>query len=370
MSQVLIHYLCRNIDYIMPKYPLNILKGRGAQINPPNRFDTLIRASDPHIHLDDELEIKTEIIETIAKSIVNKVDSPDVPLDYSLNPYQGCEHGCIYCYARNTHNYWGYSSGLEFETKIIVKKNAASLLDKKLSSKQWDGSPIMVSGNTDCYQPIEGKYEITRSMLKVFIKHGNPVGLITKNSLLLRDLDLLKELDKHQLVSVAVSINSIDESMRLKLEPRTASYRKRLQMVETLSQAGIPVTVLAAPIIPGLNDHGIMDLVKAAANAGARDIHHIIVRLNGDVADLFEDWILKTFPERADKVLNQIRSMHKGKLHDTEFKHRMRGSGQFAEVIRQQFIIAKNKYLAVQKVFEYNRERYFELKNPQMSLFD
>ena len=188
--------------------------------------------------------------------------------------------------------------------------------------------------------------------------------------MLLRDLDLLKELNKHQLLSVAVSINSIDENLRLKLEPRTASYKNRLKMVETLSKAGIPVVVLAAPIIPGLNDHGIMDLVKAAADSGARDIHHIIVRLNGDIAELFDDWIQKYFPERAGKVLNQIRTMHNGQLYDTAFKHRMKGSGQFAEMIRQQFIIAKNKYLADQKTFEYNREKYFQLKNPQMSLFD
>ena len=346
-----------------------MIKGRGAQINPQNRFDALERNSDPNTFSDDDFKPRNQIIEIQAKSIVNKVDSPDVPLEYSMNPYQGCEHGCIYCYARSTHNYWGYSSGLDFETKIMVKTNAADLLDQKLRSKTWPGSPIMLSGNTDCYQPIEKKYKITRAILQTFSKYGNPVGLITKNDLLLRDIDVLKELNKHNLVSVAISINSVDENIRLKLEPRTASYRKRLKMVETLSKAGIPVVVLAAPIIPGLNDHNIIELVKQAADAGAHDIHHIIVRLNGDIADIFENWIEKSFPEKKDKVLNQIRSMHRGSLSDTEFKHRMRGSRQYAELIRQQFAVAKNKFFVKKSDFEYNRDRYFQLKNPQLSLF-
>lgn len=354
----------------MPKYPLKVLKGRGAQINPQNRFESLIRDTDPNIFLDEDFKAKNQFIEIKAKSIINKVGSPDVPMEYSMNPYQGCEHGCIYCYARSTHNYWGYSSGLDFESKIMVKTNAPELLEKKLKSRQWQGSAIMLSGNTDCYQPVEKKYKITRSLLEIFNRYGNPVGLITKNDLLLRDLDILKKLNEHNLVSVAVSINSIYEDIRLNLEPRTASYKKRLDMVKTLSNEGIPVVVLAAPIIPGLNDHGIMDLVKAAAEAGARDINHIIVRLNGDIAELFEDWLMKSYPDRSNKILNQIRTLHKGQLSDSEFKHRMRGSGQYADMIKQQFVVAKNRYLPKPQSFEYNRERFNQLRKPQLRLFD
>jgi len=348
-----------------PKY----IKGRGAQINTPNRFHNDIRALNPNVFDEEDFSIETKYIEQEAKSIVNKVMSPDVGMDYSLNPYQGCEHGCVYCYARNSHTFWGYSAGLDFETKIIVKKNAPQLLRKKLSSKSWTPKTIMISGNTDCYQPAEKKYKLTRQLLQVCLEKRHPVGLITKNSLITRDLDLLKELNDRKLLKVAMSINTISEEVRLFLEPRTATIKKRLQAVRTLADVGILVTVLAAPIIPGLTDHGILPLVKACAEAGANTIHHIIVRLNGDVKELFVDFIHKSFPDRASKIINQISSVHRGQLNDSEFGHRMRGSGAYADIISQQFKIARQKYMPNPKPIEIDYGLFEKMHNPQMELF-
>jgi DNA repair photolyase len=353
----------------MPYNQRDYIKGRGAQINTANPFHQEVRNEDPDIFQDEDFKIKTNYISVHPKTIVNKVDSPDIPYGYSLNPYQGCEHGCVYCYARNTHTYWGYSAGLDFETKIMVKHEAPELLHKKLKSKNWKAHPIMLSGNTDCYQPAEAKFKITRKLLEVFRSTGHPVGIITKNSLILRDLDILKDLNKHNLVSVAFSINTVDDEIRKFLEPRTASIQKRMQAVKTLSDAGIPVIVMAAPIVPGLNDHNIMDLVKLAAESGARDIRHIVVRLNGDIAKIFSDWLEKAYPDRAKKILSQIAEMHRGKLNDSDFGHRMRGSGNYAEIIKNQFQVARNKYFKEVSAFEYNLGRYEDLKNPQMNLF-
>jgi len=358
-----------NTDIIMSNKPTQYYKGRGAQINTPNKFHSEIRPLDPNEFDDPDYKIRTQYIETLAKSIVNEVKSPDVPMGYSLNPYQGCEHGCVYCYARNSHTYWGYSAGLDFETKIVVKTNAPALLRKRLTAKNWTAAQIMVSGNTDCYQPAEQKYKLTRQLLEVFLERGHPCGLITKNSLILRDMDLITELNKHQLISVAISINTLSEEVRSFMEPRTSTIRQRLKAVKVLSQAGVPVTVLAAPIVPGLTDHGIFDLVEACAAAGARSIHHIIVRLNGDVGQIFTDFIHKSFPDRADKILNQVRSLHGGRLNDSEWGRRMRGEGPFAEMIRQQFRLAKAKFLPDPAPHVLNMDLYESLKNPQLSLF-
>src|ERR1051326_7067248 len=223
--------------------PLDVIKGRGAQLNPHNPFFSKEYVSE---NIDDyiaplEKENKTELFEDFPKKIVNKVDSPDLGLGFSINPYQGCEHGCIYCYARNTHTYWGFSAGLDFERKIIVKPNAAELLRKALDHPKWKSSPVMVSGNTDCYQPTERKLKLTRSLLEVFLEYRNPVGMITKNSLILRDKDLLQELAKLRLIHVNLSITTLNESLRQKMEPRTATSTQRLRTVEELSKAGIPV---------------------------------------------------------------------------------------------------------------------------------
>lgn len=352
------------------KHALPLLKGRGAQINTANRFHYEHSTDNPNVFEEDGFRVKTEFLKVYPKSIVNKVTSPDVGMDWSINPYQGCEHGCVYCYARNSHNYWGYSAGLDFESKILVKHNAAKLLRKKLASKNWKASPIMLSGNTDCYQPAERKFKLARQLLEVFRDFSHPVGIVTKNDLILRDLDILKELQSHHLVKVAISINTLNEDIRSFLEPRTSTIQKRLAAVSALSDVGIPVTVLAAPIIPGLTSEGILDLAKACAEAGAQNIHHILVRLNGDIAGIFQDWIRKTYPDRADKVLNQIAAAHKGKLNDSQFKHRMRGSGPLADMIADQFRIARQNYFHGRKKYSLNCERYFKLKHPnQLQLF-
>src|SRR6201987_3910263 len=243
----------------------NYFKGRGAQIKTGNKFLQSQYVTEHYEGLDQPLleNPTTQIFHESPKKIVNKVTSPDIGLTYSLNPYQGCEHGCIYCYARNSHEYWGYSAGLDFERKIIVKQNVPELLEKHFSSKSWKPMPIMLSGNTDCYQPVERKLKITRSILEVCLKYKHPVGLITKNALITRDIDLLKQMAELDLVHVMVSITGTDEKMRLALEPRTSTYINRLKTVKALSNNGIPVGVMVAPIIPGLNSHEVPGVIKA-----------------------------------------------------------------------------------------------------------
>ncbi len=286
-----------------------------------------------------------------------------------MNPYQGCEHGCIYCYARNTHEYWGYSAGLDFERKILYKKNAAQLLENKLKSKNWVAQNIMLSGNTDCYHPIEKKLEITRKILEVFLKHQHPVSIITKNALILRDLDILTELSKLNLLHVSISITSLKEDTRRILEPRTASIPKRLKTVETLAQNGIPVNVMMAPIIPAINSHEIFNLVKKVSELGAVSAAYTMVRLNGAIGNLFKDWVLKTFPDRAKKILHQIESCHGGQLNDSRFGTRMRGDGNIADQVAMQFRLAKKKYLAHTTLPPFDYTLYGQLKNPQLKLF-
>lgn len=343
------------------------LKGRGAQINPPNPFDTIVRDSARVI--DEDISTKTKYLETHPKTILNKVESPDIGAAWSMNPYQGCEHGCIYCYARNTHTYWGYSAGLEFESNILVKKNAPALLREKLSSKNWEPVPIMLAGNTDCYQPIERKLELTRQLLEILWEFRHPVGMITKNALILRDTDILEKMAAHDLVKVSISVTGMDESLRQKLEPRTATYAKRIEVIKGLSDRGIPVNVMVAPVIPGLNEHEIFDVVEAAANAGARAAHHTVVRLNGDVKAIFEDWLEKNFPDRAAKVIHKIASMHGGKVNDSRFHTRMRGEGQIAEIIGAQMKLAKKKFLSGRSMPDYNTELFYHHRNKQLSLF-
>ncbi|NND11346.1 MAG: PA0069 family radical SAM protein, partial [Flavobacteriaceae bacterium] len=273
------------------------IKGRGAQLNVHNRFLKL-----EHETRDDFLEFckkegedsdrnKTLYLETFPKTIVNKVTSPDVGMNYSMNPYQGCEHGCVYCYARNSHEFWGYSAGLDFERRILIKKNAPQLLEQKLQSKNWKACPIVMSGNTDCYQPAEKKFEITRKCLEVFLKYKHPVGIISKNSLVLRDLDILKELANDGLVGIHISITSLSEETRRILEPRTATIKKRLEVVRTLSDNGIPVNAMLAPIIPGINSHEILSLAKAVSDHGAWSCAFTVVRLNGTIGEIFMNWI-------------------------------------------------------------------------------
>lgn len=347
-------------------------KGRGAQINSNNKFNKLKYVQE-HLEVLDEVFLtnhKTEIIYTYPKTIINKVDSPDIGLNYSLNPYQGCEHGCIYCYARNSHEFWGYSAGLDFEQKIIVKQNVIELLEKHFSNKNWKPMPIMLSGNTDCYQPIEKKFEITRRILQTCLKYKHPVGVITKNTLITRDIDLLEELAHYNLVQVLISITGTDESMRQKLEPRTATYKNRFKVIETLSQNKIPCGVMVAPIIPGINNHEIPNVIEQASAAGATIAGYTIARLNGAVGPIFKDWLQKNFPDRADKVWNQICDAHGGDVNDSRFGVRMRGEGKMAESIKQLFTLSKQRFMKNENNFNYNVSLFnYKAGASQLSLF-
>lgn len=349
-------------------------KGRGAQIKVSNRF-----SENHHELMDDFLNYcalegeeadvdKTTYLEVFPKTIVNQVKSPDVGMEFSANPYQGCEHGCVYCYARNSHEYWGYGAGLDFERKILFKKNAPQLLEAKITSKNWEGCPIIFSGNTDCYQPLERKLQITRKCLEVLWKWKHPVGIITKNSLILRDLDILSEMAKLNLVRINISITSLSEETRRLLEPRTASIKQRLKTVQTLSENNIPVRVMMAPIIPSLNSHEILPLVKKVAETGARDVGYTVVRLNGQIAKIFEDWARTTIPDKADRILNQIAECHGGNVNDSEFGRRMRGAGTISEQIRNTMTIAKNKYLKNRIMPKQDNSHFLALKNPQMKM--
>lgn len=313
--------------------------GRGAQFNSKNKFlkDELVRE---HVEAIDDWEQKTtptQYIEQASKTIVNKVESQDVGMAYSMNPYAGCEHGCIYCYARNVHEYWGYSAGLDFEQKIIVKKNAPQLLRKFLMHPKWDATPIMLSGNTDCYQPAEQKYRLTRGLLEVCNEFNQPVGILTKNAWILRDKDLLQEMGRKNIVSAMVSITSFNEELRRTMEPRTTTAMQKLKVINELSKAGVRMGVMMGPMIPGLNEHEMQRIMKAAADNGATFTAYTFIRLNGAIKFLFHDWLYKNFPDYADKVWHLIEQSHNGKVNDSRWGVRMRGEGSIAELVAQQY---------------------------------
>lgn len=349
-----------------------IHKGRGAQLNTANKYLT----NSFNAELDDRLieenlhpNLKTQFFVETPKKILSTFSSPDLPMGQSINAYQGCEHGCIYCYARNAHEYWGFSAGLDFETKIIVKQNAPQLLEQLFKQKNWKSSVIEMSGNTDCYQPAERKYKLTRQMLELFLKYRNPIGMITKNALIIRDIDILSELAKLNLVHVYISITSLDEKLRLAMEPRTVTAKQRLKTMEELSKAGIPVGIMTAPIIPGLNDHEIPQLIKAGVEHGALAAGYTVVRLNGAIAQIFEDWIMKTFPDKAQKVLHQIRECHGGNLNDSRWHQRISGDGPVAESIAMLHKMARNKYMKDLKMPPYNFDLFNRKDGKQLSLF-
>jgi DNA repair photolyase len=352
------------------------IRGRGAQANPHNRFfkNTVVTNLDDLATDDERQEAllhnpKTKFMEVFPKTLVNKVDSPDLKGMWSLNPYQGCEHGCIYCYARNSHEYWDFSAGKDFEQNILVKKTAPLLLRQYLSNPKWTGEPMLLSGNTDCYQPGERQFKITRQLLEIFYEFRHPIGIITKNNLIERDLDILQKLAADNLVHVVLSITTLDEDLKRIMEPRTASARNILRTLRALSSAGIPVSVNAAPMIPAINDSGLFDIIQACAENGARSVNYIVVRLNGQIGGIFEDWVTKNFPDRANKVLNRIKSMHGGKVNDSEFGRRMRGEGEWAELIKKQYTVAMKKFFPVIKPFEYNMALYKQYRDKQYTLF-
>ncbi len=343
----------------------NFIKGQGAQRNEINRFEKYTFEPEE----DDFLKTKTTFTEVFPKTIVNEVKSPDIRMEYSLNPYQGCEHGCSYCFARPTHEFWGYSAGTDFERKIMVKKNAPELLETFFQKRHYVPKTITLSGNTDCYQPAERQFEITRKLLKLCLDYRHPVSILTKNALVLRDLDILKPLAEQNLVSVSFSIPTINEEIRRKMEPRTSSVKNKLKAIEILSEHQIPVGVMVAPVIPGLTSDESLTILKTVSEAGAQKFGYVLVRLNDTVEPVFINWINANFPDRAEKVLNLIRSMRGGKLGDKRFHERYKGEGNIAEMIHDTFALGRRKFFADKEITPLSTENFTGSKDQQLKLF-
>jgi DNA repair photolyase len=345
--------------------------GRGAEFNPPNRFETL-RVEAPPSDLadyfelpDPEQRIPTRFYPDHSKSILSKNDSPDLGFTYSLNPYRGCEHGCVYCYARPSHEYLGFSSGLDFETKIMVKLDAANLLRQEFSRRSWKPQVVVFSGNTDCYQPAERTLQLTRQCLEVFKTFRNPVSMITKNALIQRDADILKDLASRNLVFVIITITTLDQELAKTLEPRTSAIRRKLETIEVLAGQGIPVGVNVAPIIPGLTDVEIPAILKEAAGRGATHAGHTIIRLSYALKDLFLAWLQREYPEKASRVISRIRDVRGGKLSESEFGKRMEGKGEIASTIQQLFDTTCAKYHLNERRLELSCTEFLSPHNAQ-----
>ncbi len=318
------------------------IKGRGAAGNVEHRFaDTQIRLDEEFVA--EDLSRTTQLRAEQAKSIITKNASPDVPFNQSVNPYRGCEHGCSYCYARASHAYLELSPGLDFETVIFVKKNAPELLQSELAAKSYTCETVALGNNTDAYQPVERELKITREILEIFERTRHPVSIVTKSALILRDVDLLHSLAQEQLVHVSISLTTLDNALAAKMEPRAAAPSRRLQVIERLSAAGVPVSVLIAPVIPSINDNEIEALVKAARQRGAVSVNYVVLRLPHEVQQVFQDWLRIHFPLRYTKVMNKLESMFNGAAYRSEFGTRMRGSGEYASLIKTRFDIASKK---------------------------
>jgi DNA repair photolyase len=348
----------------------NSSRGRGTAENPPNRFERLaylpiLEASD-----EDDGAVKTQYLKDASRSLITFNDSPDVGFEASINPYRGCEHGCIYCYARPYHEYLGFSAGLDFETKILVKEDAPVLLRAELASRKWQPKVVAISGVTDCYQPIERKLQLTRRCLEVLAEFRNPVIIVTKNQLVTRDIDILKELASVDAAAVCVSVTTLDAELARVMEPRTSTPANRLEAIQALAEAGVPVRVLVAPTIPGLTDHEMPSIIQAAAKAGAGNAGYVVVRLPHGVKELFEHWLEDHFPDRKKKVLNRIRDMRGGKLNDPNFGSRMSGEGVFAEQIRSMFKLACRKAGIEGSGPALSTAAFRRPSPPQLSLFE
>ncbi len=329
----------------------------GSEINPEIRFNRV------HVELDEGAEAESgrrmiEYLEDGSKSIVAQNNSPDIPFRYSVNPYRGCAHGCSYCYARPTHEYLGLNAGLDFETKIIVKRNAPQLFRRFLARKSWQPEWIAFSGVTDCYQPAERHFQLTRGCLQVALEARQPIGIVTKNALIERDLDLLSEMASLNLVHVFFSITTLDASLARVMEPRTSIPAARLRAIESLAGANVPVGVMVAPIIPGLNDDEVPAILKASKAAGAGTAGHVMLRLPLTVAPVFQEWLQRTQPLKADRVLGRVRQIRDGKINQSEFKQRMTGTGQIADQIRSMFEIFKRKYELDQRLPEFDCSQF------------
>lgn len=322
--------------------PLSSIPGRGAAGNPHNRFaPTRSEAEEDGWYQEQTPPTRaTEIRPEQAKTIISRNNSPDVGFDRSVNPYRGCEHGCIYCFARPTHAYWDMSPGLDFETRLIAKTNLAERLEVELSKPGYRPQPVALGINTDAYQPIERELQLTRRALEILLRFRHPVTIVTKSALILRDLDLLEPLAERRLVSVAFSLTTLDDDLKRVMEPRAAAPKARLRAMASLHEHGIPVQVLAAPIIPMINDRELELMLEAARDAGARGAGYVLLRLPLEIAELFEDWLRRHFPERAQHVMSLIRQSRGGRNYDSRFGARMRGEGHFAQLLAQRFRLA------------------------------
>ena len=320
--------------------PVPSPRGRGASSNPPNRFTPLHLERDVDWDPSEDPAPRTQFLRDASKSFINYNDSPDIGFEASINPYRGCEHGCIYCYARPFHEYLGFSAGLDFETRIVVKEDAPTLLRAELAARRWKPQVLAMSGVTDCYQPVERRLKLTRRCLEVLADFRNPVAIVTKNHLVTRDIDVLQRLAEHKAAVVFISVTTLDAALTPKLEPRTPLPAHRLAAIEALRRAGIQVGVFVAPVIPALTDHEIPNIISAATAAGAQFAGHVPLRLPYGVAPLFEQWLERYFPDRKQKVLDRVRAMRGGRLNDPRFGSRMRGEGTFAEQIDALFAVA------------------------------
>ncbi len=321
-------------------------RGRGAVTNASGRFERFVReaAFDDAVGLEDLAPFRTEITMEKAKTIITRNDSPDLSFDRSINPYRGCEHGCAYCYARPSHTYLGLSAGLDFESRLYVKADAAALLERELAAPRYQPRTIALGANTDPYQPIEREQRVTRSILEVLARFNHPVGIVTKSALVTRDIDLLGPMAEKNLVKVALSVTTLDRGLARKLEPRAATPGLRLDAIRRLSEAGIPVTVLVAPVIPAINDHEIERILEAAREAGAREAGYILLRLPLEVRDIFAEWLATNAPDKARHVLSLIRSTRGGKDYDARFSVRQTGDGPFAWLIGRRFELACDRF--------------------------
>jgi DNA repair photolyase len=346
-----------------------IQKGRGTLNNIDGRFNEFQRTEidDGWFH-DEPANNLTEVSVESPRSIISRNQSPDLPFQQSINPYRGCEHGCIYCYARPSHAYLGLSPGIDFEIKLTIKPNAAELLRDELMAINYRCSTLSLGANTDPYQPIECHYNLTRELLQVMIEFSHPVNIVTKSSLIERDIDLLKQLAEKQLVNVHLSITTLDKTLARKLEPRASSPQRRLQTIETLKANGIPVSVLIAPVIPVLTDTELENIIDASAQAGAENIDYIFVRLPREVSPLFNDWLHTHYPDKAEHVMNRIKDSRNGKTNDPRFGYRLEGQGLYAEMIKKRFEVAVKKY-PLNKSPAVLRTDLFHKPTKQMSLF-
>jgi len=345
------------------------LRGRGSAINPKNRFESIERVPEPPEDRDEVSAPHTQFYPDRSKSLIAFNDSPDVGFDASINPYRGCEHGCVYCYARPSHEYLGFSAGLDFETKILVKEDAPELLRKELSSPKWKPQLVALSGNTDCYQPVEKQKQLTRRCLEVFLEFRNPVVIVTKSHLVTRDIDILSELAKFDCIGVTISLSTLDPKLASSMEPRASRPARRLAAIRRLADAGVPVGYLQAPMIPGLTDSEAPAIAVAAAQAGAIFSGYVALRLPFAVKDLFEQWLTQHYADKKDKILHRLREIRVGKLNDPNFKSRMRGEGIYAEHMATLFQLARKKSGITERWPKFTTEHFRQPGKDQLSLF-